>query len=479
MDLEFIDEAEGYDVGIFPILYNEEKGRKWKIWIKDNLIYRTDGLSSKEFIKKPSCREAKAKAHTSAEEQALLDAKKSWTQKLDQGFVPAPDDEEGQEMYREIMNVKKKQGGNNHGTSRRQVSQKDVPQKDTLKGSLKHKLVGVISDIDVKYPAMLAHKYNEKEKRVLWNDKLREEVMNKLRKITKTKYKNMESREIENLVEQRLTSEYFDASNGAFVQTKLDGVRCISFLSGSDVVCFTRNSKQFVHLQNQRKEISKFLRNSQNVVLDGEWYVHKPIVNDEELQGNSRFDFISSCCRTSLKNPNDNEHLIEYHVYDIVDSSKTQTERLKILKKLFSTYKGKTIVPVRIHVVTEKEDIDKWQNKFFKDDYEGVILRNPNAFYEGKRVLHLLKYKLFDDGEFIIVGAATAEGTETGAVIWICEAANGTTFKCRMTGKFEKRIEMYDNYTDYLGLPLTVKYQGLGKDNIPRFPIGIAIRQDE
>ncbi len=457
----------------FPILYNDEKKRKWKVWVIDNCIYRTDGLSSKDFTKTPSCREVTAKAHTTAEEQAIIEAKKFWTKKLDDKFIPAEDDEEGQQMYTEIMNAKKKQGGNNHGVG---TATSGTKSKGGLKSTKN------IINVDVKYPAMLAYDHSVKKNRILWDEDSKKRALKKIETPTKKKYKNLKDDEIHKLVEQRLASEYFDATNGAFVQTKLDGVRCIAFLHKDQVVCYTRNSKQFVHLEKQRNEIKKFLAKHPNVVLDGEWYVHEPVVDGQCLHGNATFNFITSCCKTSRTNPHEHENLIQYHVFDIVDSTKTQTERFKLLQKIFSTYKGNMIIPVQLHVITSEQDIADYQNKFCDEGYEGVILRNPAAYYEGKRVLHLLKYKVFEDSEFIIVGAKAAKGTKKGSVIWICQLPDSDeTFTCEMTGGLSLDVtrEMYENYPDYLGEPLTVRYQGLSEYNVPRFPKGIAIRNYE
>jgi DNA ligase-1 len=38
------------------------------------------------------------------------------------------------------------------------------------------------------------------------------------------------------------------------------------------------------------------------------------------------------------------------------------------------------------------------------------------------------------------------------------------------------RTDFYKNAAKYIGKKLTVKYQELTKDGIPRFPVGIAIR---
>ncbi len=447
MDIEFVDI---YD---FPILYNEEKGRKWKIWVDGNNIYRTDGLISKDFTKKPSCRIITAKRHTTEDEQALLEAERLWTKKLDDSYAPAPDDKEGQERYQTIMTNKKMQGGNNHG-----VSQK--------KGALKH----ASHNIDVKtYKAMLAHPFNAKKLRVIWDENRKKDIIDKLTK----KLSN-------DVAENRFFNEYFDATQGAFIQTKLDGIRCIAYLTDEGYsVLLSRTGKQLVHLLHVRDAIGKLLKNTPDIVLDGELYVHHPLVNGEKLLDIDRFRFISSACRTAMTKPNLNENLIQYHVFDIIDMGKDQTSRLGILKDLFSKYNGKDIVPVELRVAHNENDMIKYHEKFFNNDYEGVILRSPTGTYKGKRVLHLLKYKEFDDSEFLIVAASSAKGTEEGAVLWICETENGTRFSCRMRGTFENRKIMYDNYTDYLGCMLTVRYQGLGKDGVPRFPVGVVIRDYE
>ena len=68
------------------------------------------------------------------------------------------------------------------------------------------------------------------------------------------------------------------------------------------VALVTRNSKQMVFLQHIRKAVKKFLSRYEDVILDGELYAHKPDI--EYVDTAERFNFISSCCRTSMSNPN-------------------------------------------------------------------------------------------------------------------------------------------------------------------------------
>lgn len=449
VDIEFSQEL--------PMLYHEGKKRKWKVWVVGNVVFRNDGLSSKEFVKKPSERKITAKKGKSPEDQALIEAKKFWIKKLDQGFAPAEDDEEGREMYDLSMDVKKKQGGNNHGLSKEKGSK-------TSKAS-------TIDVGEVKHLPMLAQKYEERINSVIWTQEKKAAIVKKIGK-------------------ESFYKKYFDASNGCFITTKLDGVHCLAYLNDQkQTVLLTRNGKQFVFLEHVRKAVKSFLESSDktHLILTGELYVHAPKINGLILEDVERFQYISSACRTVRSDPHEDEKQIQFHVFDLLDPTNReieQTDRLTLLKSLFTACKDsvrKIIIPVRMSVGKTHEDVLKYQGKFAEEDYEGVILRNPHGVYEGgKKSIHLLKYKAFDDKEFVIVGAESAQGSCEGAVVWVCETEDGeNTFMCSMKGNRGKSCEMYENYTDYLGKLLTVRYQGMNDNGIPRFPRGVTIRDYE
>jgi DNA ligase-1 len=131
-------------------------------------------------------------------------------------------------------------------------------------------------------------------------------------------------------------------------------------------------------------------------------------------------------------------------------------------------------------LIHSPEEIFEYHDKFFVDDYEGIILRDINSKYEGKRTIHLLKYKEFDDKEFEIVGANKGVGTHEGVAIWICKTETGVEFTCEEKNiTIEERREKYKNKDKYLGKMLTIRYQNLGKDGVPRFGKAIAIRDYE
>lgn len=459
-----------------PILYNDEKKRKWKVWVEENegesFIYRTDGLTSKNFEKKPSVRKIEGKGKKTSHEQALFEAKKYWIKKLEGNFKPLPSDEEGQRMYKEVMELKNAQGGSTRGiASHKDDSKNPEPKSEEVESKdLSSSFVKDVKKID----PMLAHEYSDKKEKVIWDNDEKTVI---LKKTTLEKFKK----------------NYFDATDGAFIQPKLDGIRNIAFLdtkSDSVVVC-SRNAKQFMFLNEQKKELHKFLKfcstipSGRDLVLDGEWYVHEPVVDGVKLTRSKTFNFISSCCKTNLVRPNKNERLIQYYVFDIIDPLTIQIDRYKRLTNLISLYNSenenlKYIVHTIVDVVESEDQMKEFHNKYYEQGYEGIMLRDPNGMYQNKRSLYLLKYKNFYDAEFLIIGAEQAKGTREGDVVWVCQTENGTKFTCMMKDIDSKtQKEYYNNYIDYLGEKLTVKYQDLGENGVPRFPTGIAIRSYE
>ena len=64
-------------------------------------------------------------------------------------------------------------------------------------------------------------------------------------------------------------------------------------------------------------------------------------------------------------------------------------------------------------------------------------------------------------------------------MVWIVETENGQEFRVRPEGTRELRREWFENGDDYIGEMLTVKFFELTDDGVPRFPVGIAIRDYE
>ena len=91
----------------------------------------------------------------------------------------------------------------------------------------------------------------------------------------------------------------------------------------------------------------------------------------------------------------------------------------------------------------------------------------------------LQKYKEFLDTEYPVIGFKEGEGAEAGCVIWLCRTPEGREFACRPRGTREDRQALFADGASYVGKPLTVRYQELTDEGLPRFPVGITFRDYE
>ena len=61
----------------------------------------------------------------------------------------------------------------------------------------------------------------------------------------------------------------------------------------------------------------------------------------------------------------------------------------------------------------------------------------------------------------------------------MCETRNGRVFNVRPKGTVAQRQTWYTNGKSFVGKALTVRFQELTDEGVPRSPVGIAIRDYE
>jgi DNA ligase-1 len=160
---------------------------------------------------------------------------------------------------------------------------------------------------------------------------------------------------------------------------------------------------------------------------------------------------------------------IKLIVYDKV-SEKDYTERFTELKSKLDNKFVYTNLLLTENCESENE-IKSFHDKYTKKGYEGLIIRNKKGGYqESYRSKNLQKYKEFVDDEFEIVGYTDGTGIEKDLVIWTCKTKTGNTFQVRPKGTHDERRDLFINGQRYVGKYLTVVYQELTNDGIPRFP---------
>jgi hypothetical protein len=291
-----------------------------------------------------------------------------------------------------------------------------------------------------------------------------------------------------------------------FVQPKLDGLRCVSYatrtVGASDAataVCLqSRTGAFFTGLPHIAAALRPYLSQHPNIVIDGELYTDQ--MPFEELAGLIKKKKITDSDVERLKK-------VKYHVYDIYDhhqhdmpysermgllaaavrrcgcvANDTLTASGRMLRSAATTVVATedatvVIVLVRTEQVAVLSEFRQLFAEFVEAGYEGIMLRNAAGVYRANfRSNDLQKYKEFMEDEYRIIDFTQGEGRDAGAVIWMCETADGKVFSVRPRGSMEQRRAWFNDGGSYIGKNLTVVYQELTEEGKPRFPVGKSVR---
>lgn len=264
-------------------------------------------------------------------------------------------------------------------------------------------------------------------------------------------------------------------------QYKFDGFRGIASNVDGQVVIHSRGRKVIPFLFHIKEEVNKLfsiLPPELRSVLhfDGELYLH----------GSSR-QKVESLLAFNAKEPNVKQHLVQYHIYDLVDDeSSTYEVRYELLQTLFEQCQLKSVFLVECKRIEHDEgEIKKLHQQAVECGYEGLILRDPNAIYR-RCIKHrsdgLLKYKEFFDDEAPVVDAYEGEGTREGCIIWILEK-DGKQFSATIKANVEEQREYWQkwnqNRKQYLGKLMQYKYYSLSDDGIPLHATALGFRSKD
>ena len=205
-----------------------------------------------------------------------------------------------------------------------------------------------------------------------------------------------------------------------YAQPKLDGIRCIAVKKGNEVTLWSRTRKRITSCPHIEDAIKLNFAHVANITLDGELYDH-----------NLKHDFEKIVSAVRKEKPSPESQLIEYHIYDMVDTQFTTKERLNYLDSNVVTPPLKVLWTL---IVNNQEDVAELFKKYLAAGYEGVMLRNTNAKYENKRSYHLQKVKEFQDAEFEIVGVVEGKGKLQGLLgAFLCKTQDGTEFEVKIS----------------------------------------------
>lgn len=250
------------------------------------------------------------------------------------------------------------------------------------------------------------------------------------------------------------------------VQPKLDGIRCIAILKDGKCTLWSRTRKPINSCPHIIREIESNF--SGDLTIDGELYNHDFKTNFEHIVHLVRQD-----------NPDVQCTDVEYHIYDIVNKDPFYKRNEAILS-IFNTPNLKYLKMVDTLEVENEDQVADFYTEFKDLGYEGCMLRNSSSFYTNKRSSDLIKVKEMQDAEFVIVGCCEGRGKLQGHIgAFICLTEDGQEFNVKMSGITEKLKEYFEDDSLWSGKQLTVQFQDYSQYGVPRFPVGLRIREME
>jgi len=259
----------------------------------------------------------------------------------------------------------------------------------------------------------------------------------------------------------------------AFIQPKLDGVRCLFSAKGA----FSRAGNQFMNVMHIEKSLEPFFEKYPEVVLDGELYNHG--LKDD-------FEKIISLVRKKIPSVQDvveASQLTQYHIYDVASMEyATYTTRNVFIthEHLLKHKHCLQVIPTKL--ATDFDDALNMHKENLKLGYEGSIYRSMDGKYKGTRSWDLMKFKDFHDAEATIINYEVGKGKREGTLgKFIMEDEHGNVFGCP-PGKgydYKGMANLLENIHDYIGQVATFTYFQRTQAGSYRHPLFKCLRNYE
>ena len=241
----------------------------------------------------------------------------------------------------------------------------------------------------------------------------------------------------------------------AYIQPKLDGVRCVFTKDGA----YSRTGKEFKNVDHIKKDLEVVFNRYPNLILDGELYNHG--LKDD-------FEKIISLVRKTKPTKDHRDEaaqLVQYHIYDVASfPHATYDWRMGFITRLTDSSVVRTsphLVIINTKVALDLDEAMSLHNYNLRSGYEGSIYRSIYGVYKNTRSWDLMKFKDFHDDEAVIVGYEIGKGKRQGTLgKFIMQDDEGVEFGCP-PGKgydYKDLAGMLDNINDYIGQRATFTY---------------------
>ena len=274
-----------------------------------------------------------------------------------------------------------------------------------------------------------------------------------------------------------------------YISEKYDGIRAI--WDGEKFI--SRGNKVFTYVPDFFKELMP-----PGIALDGEIWMGRNLFSEVSRLSTLKIGKSKSKKEIDkLWQGTNNNNSVKYMVYDIPNSNKPFEIRMKFLEQIV---KDRNIVwdlqenllecPLKFTQqikIESMEQLIKTYKSLTSKGAEGVMLRAPNSPYETKRSKYLLKYKIKEDSEAVVVGYTMGTGKYKGLLgslncdLIIDKKPSAIKFSIG-TGFTDKQRTEYNNPKSSHYIPIgsivSFSYMELSDDSVPRHPVYRGIRDD-
>ena len=234
-----------------------------------------------------------------------------------------------------------------------------------------------------------------------------------------------------------------------WVSEKIDGVR--AYWDGERLV--SRSGNRF-------DAPPWFVEHFPRVPLDGELWM-----------GRGAFERLSGAVRRQT--PDGGQWRgIRFMVFDLPSSPATFDRRLQRLREMFETIESPYVALVEQFRVADRGELMDILNRVVEGGGEGLMLHRDSSLYAAGRTGDLLKLKVHEDAEAVVVDHLPGKGRLAGMLgALLVEMPDGRRFRLGTGFSDEERRN-----PPPLGATVTYKYHGKTRNGVPRFASFLRVR---
>jgi len=244
--------------------------------------------------------------------------------------------------------------------------------------------------------------------------------------------------------------EEYSIIAGWLVSEKLDGVR--GYWDGE-----TLRSKNGLPFHPP----AEFLKNFPDFALEGEIW-------------GGRGTFERTAGAVKRQEPHNGWLELKFAVFDVPEAGGPFVLRIQKAVDWFAAHPADYAFVIPQKPVQDKDELQEELLRVEKLGGEGLIVRNPDAFYITGRSSDILKVKSYRDTEATVVAHLPGKGRNSGRLgALLVELPDGT--RCRIGTGFtdEQRTN-----PPPIGATITFKHHGFYRSGLPKFPVFLRIREE-